>query len=1143
MKMKRTYAIILTLTFLLSVVSTAYITASLVPAANAAEKKVTPAPLPKGVKPSQGLKDFVGRQDDATWYKTVEGVLAVPGEMPLYPFEHGTTMSPANTGESSGATANLGDLKVGFSRFGEPIDPLNLASDPRYPKGVGIAYIGEDNAACFEGNGPFTDCVFDPINNPLIDINSIVAGWKLVVVYNRPGSPAPRVLWAFAKFSDTFLAGSPPNGPTGFALPNCANVVDGWIECPYATNMANAPGLTPNGGRKTNAFMVSSPSPEVLYEGARRVILTTTNTMYDPGCAAPPSTSACPVAALTLTLDFNKDMKEVTLIKDVKLLLQPPKEASPLTPTDCFNAEVAAGYPGWAQNPAWAGTAPSGKAGLACFELDNNEELDMGSGIFGFGHFWTIDGGSNCGTPTATTDCPQTTTKILQEPNGQAAFHWDQRAGANNIYAVAQILDTSGEFAVKKAFWPHPDWWTLNAFQGNPNDPTCKTGCTFGKLEGIHDDNTITTGLGPGGSPIVGTAAQWNFILDCSPNAATPCTPTDRPTTGGRGQWRSVEVYGVTGTNDGCVAVAVNIENPCTPSGLFTGNLIDREFQYLDNMIFNPWDLQSAADKAYTRQMALVTCNAPFGNQFCDGSNGNPNGITVTLPGMIDTKTGSRWDAYASFAERVLDITSCPVEDTTPASKEGCPTEFLLRGDNPFLWLAGANSADPEHANYEYNNCNGLTCDGITITDTFGNVPIPNGERFKILYSTAPNDEKLNVFQRAATGANTIGYLQYGPAYNIKFIMGHATGSGDPGTWVPITTYTCSLADGTLLDAGCKYAPSNQPGHTGYQVITNVEIPTTTGDCATTGTSASCDEYKVVYDTPRGNYEWLVIGRDSATVDSAGSAYVSEAFDSLKNIDVQTVGFDMQSPTFPTVPFVLEYFGSPGGSTRPNYTECKPSTVPSCTASPDGTTGTLQNGDTLFELPRAHLRDDWSSIIPVDSSDIILVGGPLANAATQMANDWTSTIYRGLSKQNAVNDFWGPGLWDGIYGHEHFPGSGYATISTYMDIDGTVYFIVYGNTGQDTYWATWLLLHDNGGTTYNNLCNGPQTAAGTATQNPWELGSPVGPGCGLIPMQHENPGVTSWIIHIDYTGEPHIPTFQIEKRLNTFSEKQPEQDP
>jgi len=84
-------------------------------------------------------------------------------------------------------------------------------------------------------------------------------------------------------------------------------------------------------------------------------------------------------------------------------------------------------------------------------------------------------------------------------------------------------------------------------------------------------------------------------------------------------------------------------------------------------------------------------------------------------------------------------------------------------------------------------------------------------------------------------------------------------------------------------------------------------------------------------------------------------------------------------------------------------------------------------------------------------------------------------------------------------------GSGYAVISVYKDLNGTIGFLIWGMQGQDTYYAAkWF----------------------------WDE--------GIVYLQGENRGVTDIILEIDYpTADPTHPTVSIKERLGTISEKTP----
>jgi hypothetical protein len=908
--------------------------------------------------------------DDETWYTTVQGVLDVTGEMPLFPYYHGT-------------------VKIGLSKFGETVNPFPVVNG--VSNGVGFQYTGADLVP------------YDPIVNPTISINRVVAGWKLIVTYHS--IQGIRTIWAYAKFSDLTKAGSPADG--AYPLDDCNLVQGGWIICPYEhilrgtppvlTNyaMPDSKDLTPHGGRKTNGI-VETADLRLMYEGPRRAIYVSESMIYDYWLAQTlqEDYTEDAVAKLVLTFDFNKDTKELTIIKDVKIEL-PPKNAHTITPGDCHDHSLAIAG---AEYQSGFVNSKSNRDGIACIELDNNEELDQGSLVKGYAHFYTMDytgkladnlGEESLVTEKILTDGTRYMNSSVITPTtptlGLPEYHWDACMAAartndncrpNDRYAVAQMIEQQPldplleRHVIKKAFWPHPDWWTVDAYvQGEESQ-------FFNKLEGLRVNDMATE------PEVVGTSAQWNFILNGELNS---------PIGDNRQQWRSVETIAVTDFN--------NADDANIPPGGHT-NVIESELTYFDNMVFNPWDLRDAVHKQYSRHVTFHTALATGGE-------------TVTLTGILGTAPMADPDfyGYASFAERVLDLTT---------------GELLTRGD-------------------EYT----LVDNGIT----FAALHTVIGREYKILWSDRPIHEKLNHVVPVRVGATL--RLQYGPADKIDFIMIR----NGTAAWSNATTgnYTCSNAAG----AGVPCAGGALGSIYAVNFLDN------------------WDEGKVVYETARGTYEWIIVGRDSNVVDSAGAAHVTEAFDSIKNIDVKMAGLDMYNSLFPTVPYIQEHFGG-GYYTKDEFKE-----------------GYIHNE----EGNRAHLRDDYSSIMPIDSSNIILVGGPLANLGMEMANDWGSAIYRGTSE-----DFYSPGQWDSMI--NTFPKNGYAVIGTYMDVDGTVYFYIYGGTGEDTFWATWAF--------YNQY---------------------------ITYLQTENPGVTSLLLKLSYDTPGCPPGITIVKRLDTISEKNPEQDP
>jgi hypothetical protein len=310
-------------------------------------------------------------------------------------------------------------------------------------------------------------------------------------------------------------------------------------------------------------------------------------------------------------------------------------------------------------------------------------------------------------------------------------------------------------------------------------------------------------------------------------------------------------------------------------------------------------------------------------------------------------------------------------------------------------------------------------------------------------------------------------------------------------------------------------------------------------------------EVKVVYTPILGSYEWIAVGRNpipgvdtrgASNVDSVAAAMITEAFDSLKNVPVKLPSLDIQDIWHLTTISLLSKFGV--GDAWEDYH-----------MDPD-------NDDY-----RVCLKDDWSSTMPIASSNIITVGGPvaLANVVSEYFNEFLPVIWRGMPWFQPDEFPWGEMTdllpltgWDtngspmqspegwpvsrqgtdemvSMYSHENILINdreiGYAVIGTYYDLNGTVGFVVYGLTGDDSFWAgtaIWSTLID----VYYLLDCGELE----------ELDEPL-----IVRMQKENPGITAYVLKIDYSktgkySEDIHPDVTIVEKLGTISEK-PQHDP
>jgi hypothetical protein len=243
-----------------------------------------------------------------------------------------------------------------------------------------------------------------------------------------------------------------------------------------------------------------------------------------------------------------------------------------------------------------------------------------------------------------------------------------------------------------------------------------------------------------------------------------------------------------------------------------------------------------------------------------------------------------------------------------------------------------------------------------------------------------------------------------------------------------------------------------------------------------------------------GRYEWTTIGRDAKTIDSAGASLVTASI-KQKNITIGLAGADMWDLDIAMqMPSVMYQFGV--GDTKEDYKDV---------------------------IGRAALNDNWCTNWPVTSSNMIGLGGPVANMFTYYSNDFTDAIY-GMPEYSVGSPYSGmiTGLacwqryWDNIvdgpswnvYSSYDDPTVGYAVISTYIDKNGTEVLVVWGHFGRDTYYATqWL--HGNA----------------ARDMSP-----------GIVQLQDAPPGLTSIILRIDYGSDPKHPTFCIPECLGTISE-------
>jgi hypothetical protein len=249
--------------------------------------------------------------------------------------------------------------------------------------------------------------------------------------------------------------------------------------------------------------------------------------------------------------------------------------------------------------------------------------------------------------------------------------------------------------------------------------------------------------------------------------------------------------------------------------------------------------------------------------------------------------------------------------------------------------------------------------------------------------------------------------------------------------------------------------------------------------------------YSTIEENDKGSYEWAIMGRDAFTSDSLGGALVTAAFKN-KDIEIGLSGLDMiyNEWSMASIPYVMNCFGTAPGA-RGDYKD---------------------DGSTPGQRPA--LRGDWCTTWPITSSNMIGIGGPLANMFVSYLNEFTDAFYGtyvvGWGETYTSYATWQNKIvaltcWNGTKkGYAATYNTGYAVISTYKDLNGTVGLTIWGHGPRDTYYASKFF--------HEEIIYELQTF----------------PHC-----------VTSIILKIDYTDPKH-PTFTVIECLGTVSERQVE---
>jgi len=996
-----------------------------------------------------------GATDPDSWYTNVSGVLA-SDYYSLYPF-------------------NAKSLTVGFSKFGELIDSRSSTN-------IGLEYDTRDPFAPPAGAGIPAD----------IPKNKWSQGWLINITYYHIPSGQNRSVWACALHSDLTDYGN-----------DWIRVDDNWyggVSGGAATESDEIPkraGLlisSPTsdvhyGGRKTNGT-VTTDAIRVLYNGPRMYVARTVSHVKDWIQTSNTTGVDEPLVDVVFTFIFNKDKKEVIVLKDLKI-----------TTTK------------FVVGPIWVPglSTPAQESGLI-IQFSNRGEWDLGpsSGGTAFQSYVHLYRGDYALSTVYDNDYhlnPTTAASVYSSYGSQP--------GASGTYDVAQIISADALYAGWAAFWPALSDWSVDAGRQDQWWKSLMAGDTH-TIDGVGGE--------PFRSPYL--LGEWDFFL----------TET-RSSVGGRyfdRQFRGVTVYGVSDRWDG------------SDTQYNEADTIDTEVQYQLDEVFNPWDLYSAIHKDTRRWVEFH--NVTTTEKTAADAGTNLNIILAHTP----VKYTPTWESYCNFSERVIwsgalkhPARSAWYSGSSLSSYEPYELTVNATGYGNVTVLASAVPAAGTIIKILYStNCT-VSYTGTEIANYYGgSLSLGNASLTVTANSRAVILPRTNINSTAWT--DTLGVTQNVTTLYDEFAF-NVTGTPASGTLLTGIDYLNLTLDVKIPPEGgyvrvgnstylasemgarvnstyngnmtVSYGVSPPNSLSGYQheyvhvngtILISANHTVIYADSTYTVTANYSIASVALTKALMGRYEWVIVGNHSRAIDSVGAAMISEALKE-KQVIADNGGLDMQDQWGRNIPYLLSDLGNAtwraGG---PAWT------------------------DIYDSLGRLGYADDWCTRYPVSSSNILTVAGPSANLFSEYFNEFSQAIQiYGITSGNLIDVIFAPTCWNSTVGSNYLgqyyysdgqfttgnTTTGIGVITTYKDINGTVGFMIYGWSGDDTYYtANWFQEY------------------------------------GAYYLQTENRGVTTLIIRLNYQNvtarssnpmppnyayDSHYPYVQIIERLGTISEKTP----
>ena len=1000
-------------------------------------------------------------------------------------------------------------LQVGFSKYGEIINA---------DMGLGLRYDGVDAFA-----------------NPMVPIPYWCSGWVMDIHYTKGGYL--KNTWAYALFSDRTVEG-----------------VDGPWQNLQLTKDASDPSDT-NGGRRTNGYAESDPI-RLIYDGPRESIYLLKTRIYDKEAS---QEGTC-LVELTIQLVFNKVEKYVMEIKDVKRC-DDNKMTGPFQIEFSQRAEWDLGMSSaprtyaefydnlttsYDKHPFYypEGDVPANFDLCQIISAPNDPNADK---YVGFAAYWPpliskwVTETENVRRLSDNIDVPsllstmETYEYVAQLPTSaddlvDPKIYYDEVSGEiwillprepvayprglgeweeapwlfkKDATGYAKLLlgsawdydETIGPYGGLRI---HPFQWTWGDefkivykrfMKGNtPHEPTALE-C----MEPLIEPGEVVTSYGMNEEPntpyVIG---EWDFDLDMdAPENSTQ-------------QFRCMSVYGITDYN--------NAVDPNMGGNTFR---IDEEVLYQLNEVFNPVDLKDIAHKDTFSwcQKGTATTTILLEAHLYD-KYGNPRDCLEKHIVIFPEK----WGYYCEDSEKVLLMDSSGVN---PAKLLIRDEDYTVDTDTIVIEPAVLSGYD----RYKVLYCTEkLQLTGPWYEDEF----YASDYAFDVELSKSCDEDSVTwIIQlgdlgpaHTSTGVQVVVGTEIEPLFTLGWSPGEST--TDPvykpysGGWGAATTtlppgmmvsgnYNEDYYEITVpkmyLGGDCFYwAVNTEATSPGYFPDSSSHQMNFPSDWVRWTATNMVEDCCLPWDN--GRWEWTVLGESSLPSDSLGAAMLSSAWCDWKNVEVWLSGLDIQATEVaPSIPWVMRSFAETELGREAYY---------------------MSPPDDL----RASFRDDWctpddwmgETVYPyaISSSNIIVVGGPIANLASEYFNDFTAAkVFTEYGDGFYATGCWARTVLDHYQGHDlvDVPDNelwynsvttdddvGHSIISVYKDLNGTTGFIVYGYTAEDTYYTCYALRG------------------------------------GLLDwMQYVQDGTTTLLLEIDYS-DLHPVRFHVTESLGLFTE-------